>query len=322
MRLFKQGTYHRTKDQKRNSRSGSKTEEIIASDQDSTYAIKVIGLKKNYGEKEVLKGIDLTVNKGDIFGLLGGNGVGKTTMLECIEGLRTYEDGKIILHGSIAIQLQSSSLPEGIRTREAIELFCGWNHCSTDQELLKELDINYFDKTSYQNMSTGQKRKLHLALALLAKPDILFLDEPTAGLDVEARVTLHRKLRQLNTEGTTILLASHDMAEVEQLCDKVAVLKDGILAFDGTPSQMREKLNIAQQIYLKLASELPKVSLINSRFLKMEEEYYVYEGKDLSSALFELLTIVSENKCQVIDLKIQTATLEDCFLSMVKEEIV
>lgn len=283
-------------------------------------AIEVFGLKKNYGEKEVLRSIDFTVRKGDFFALLGGNGAGKTTTLECIEGLRTYDSGTISIHGSVAVQLQSCSLPEGIRAKEAIELFRRWNHCTIEEALIKDLGIDNFGKTIYQNMSTGQKRKLHLALALLAKPDILFLDEPTAGLDVEARVTLHRKLQQLNAEGTTIIMASHDMAEVEQLCSRIAILKDGLLTFDGTSAQMRAKLDTTQRIYLKLSSPLPDISLRSSSFLRKEEDYFVYESKDLSAALFELLTIVSESKVKVIDLSIRTATLEECFLTMVKEE--
>ena len=216
-----------------------------------TDALRVKGLRKSYGKKEVLRGIDLRVRKGDIFALLGVNGAGKTTTLECIEGLRSYDGGSISVGGRVGIQLQSASLPAHIKGMEAIRLFAKWNKVSADPSMLAALGVESLADKQYQEMSTGQKRRLHLALALISDPDIVFLDEPTAGLDVEGRISLHEYIRTLKSRGKTILLASHDMAEVENLCDSIAILKDGLIAFTGTAAELTEKVGTHYNVRVK-----------------------------------------------------------------------
>ena len=152
-------------------------------------AIKINNLKKNYGTHVVLDGLDFCVQQGEIFALLGVNGAGKTTSLECIEGLRKYDSGTIAITGKVGIQLQSSSLPGHIKPLEAVKLFAKWNKVPLDRAILDALGIHDFARKQYYQLSTGQKRRLHLALALTRNPDILFLDEPTAGLDVEGRLS-------------------------------------------------------------------------------------------------------------------------------------
>ena len=161
-------------------------------------AIEVSGLKKSYGSNMVLRGLDFQIKQGEIFALLGVNGAGKTTTLECIEGLRKYDKGKIVVNGKTGIQLQSSSLPAHIKPMEAIKLFAKWNHTYIDDAMLKALGIKEMKESQYIELSTGQKRRLHLALALISNPDILFLDEPTAGLDVKGRLSLHEQIRSSN----------------------------------------------------------------------------------------------------------------------------
>ena len=146
-----------------------------------TNALEVRGLRKSYGEKAVLKGIDLSVGRGDIFALLGVNGAGKTTALACIEGLRKYDGGTISVSGRIGIQLQSAALPAHIKGAEAVELFARWNRKTADASMLAALDTGSIAGKRYQEMSTGQKRRLHLALAPICDPDIGVLDGPTAG---------------------------------------------------------------------------------------------------------------------------------------------
>ena len=173
-----------------------------------TDALQVKGLRKSYGKKEVLKGIDLCVRKGNIFALLGVNGAGKTTTLECIEGLRKYDGGSIAINGRMGIQLQSASLPAHIKGMEAVHLFAKWNKAAVDSSMLAALGVNDLASKQYREMSTGQKRRLHLALALISNPDIVFLDEPTAGLDIEGRISLHEYIRTLKAQGKTILLGA------------------------------------------------------------------------------------------------------------------
>jgi ABC-2 type transport system ATP-binding protein len=166
--------------------------------------IKVENLIKSYGKNEVLKGISFSVSKNEIFGLLGPNGAGKTTTMECMEGLRGFNSGNISIMGLnpdeaakqklIGIQLQSSSLPSNISVKDAMDLFCVWNNADSRYDLLEKFGLKNMSKKQYKTMSTGQKRRLHLALALACEPRIIFLDEPTAGLDVEARVALHQRL--------------------------------------------------------------------------------------------------------------------------------
>lgn len=147
-----------------------------------SYAIEIDDLKKSYGNHMVLKGLSFQVARGEIFALLGVNGAGKTTALECMEGLRKFEGGSIAVNGRMGIQLQSSSLPEQIRAMEAVRLFAKWNKTKTDGTMLEALGIKELGKKKYADMSTGQKRRLHLALALVSDPDIVFLMNRLPGL--------------------------------------------------------------------------------------------------------------------------------------------
>ena len=196
-----------------------------------TDALRVRNLTKRYGERTVLKGVDLTVRRGEIYALLGANGAGKTTALECIEGLRPRDGGEIAVNGRVGIQLQSASLQSYIRPPEALALVAKWKGRAPDRAITEALGIYGFAKKKYADLSVGQKRRLHLALALVGDPEILFLDEPTAGLDVEGRRSLHALIKDLRAQGKTMVLASHDMAEVEELCDRIAILKDGAIVF-------------------------------------------------------------------------------------------
>ena len=138
-------------------------------------AIQVRGLKKSYGSNIVLGGLDFDIEKGEVFALLGVNGAGKTTALECIEGLRKYDRGTITVNGKMGIQLQSSTLPAYIKPMEAVRLFAKWNRAKIDFTMLNALGMKEIEKKQYIQLSTGQKRRLHLALALIGNPDILLL---------------------------------------------------------------------------------------------------------------------------------------------------
>ena len=143
-------------------------------------AIQVNELRKSYGDHAVLKGLTFHVAKGEVFALLGVNGAGKTTALECMEGLRKYDGGSVVADGRMGIQLQSASLPSHIRPMEAVRLFAKWNRVEADRSMLASLGIQELAKSNMQTCPRV-KRRLHLALALISDPDIIFLDEPTAG---------------------------------------------------------------------------------------------------------------------------------------------
>lgn len=268
-----------------------------------TNAITVEGLRKSYGGKPVLKGIDLCVRRGEIFALLGINGAGKTTTLECIEGLRKPDGGSVSTDGRIGIQLQSAALPGHIKGGEAVRLFAKWNGKTADAAMLSAVGADSVADKQYREMSTGQKRRLHLALALIANPDIVFLDEPTAGLDVEGRAALHRYIRDLKEQGKTILLASHDMAEVESLCDSIAILRDGKIAFAGTAAQLTETLGKHYNICIQTAQGTEQ-----------------YESDNIESSLMALLRKYQEECRPIEDIRIDRGSLEQHFLKIAKGE--
>lgn len=268
-----------------------------------TVALQVEGLRKSYGKKEVLKGIDLCVHKGNIFALLGVNGAGKTTTLECIEGLRKYDGGSIAINGRMGIQLQSASLPAHIKGMEAVHLFAKWNKAAVDPSMLAALGVNDLASKQYREMSTGQKRRLHLALALISDPDIVFLDEPTAGLDVEGRISLHEYIRTLKAQGKTILLASHDMAEVESLCDAIAILKDGRIAFSGTVNELTETVGKHYNICIK-----------TSRGTE------TFEADNIGESLIAILEGYQEKNMDIQDIQVDRGSLEQHFVRIARGE--
>ena len=265
------------------------------------HVIQVNGLRKSYGNHIVLKGLNFQIEKGEVFSLLGVNGAGKTTSLECIEGLKKYNSGTIIVNGKMGIQLQSSSLPAHIKPMEAIKLFAKWNTAKIDYSMLHTLGIKEIEKKQYAQLSTGQKRRLHLALALISNPDIIFLDEPTAGLDVEGRLSLHEQIRKLKSQGKTIVLASHDMAEVETLCDRIAILNHGNIVFCGTASELTDKVGKKYFIHIKT-----------------QQGERTFETDNIEDSLIALLGELKEKGTHVIDIKVDRGTLEQHFMEMTR----
>lgn len=282
------------------------------------YAIKVENLGKSYGTNNVLNGISFSVSHGEIFALLGTNGAGKTTTLECIEGLLKYENGSIQITGTYGVQSQSSSIPRSMKANEALSLFAKWQHTEINPEYLERLGIQPFMKKQYCQLSTGQKRRLHLAIALLGNPDIVFLDEPTAGLDVEGRVSIHSEIKNLKAQGKTIILASHDMAEVEELCNKIAILKEGKIAFLGTSEELTETSHSLFVLKVRF-SEKPLNSAIFSGKTQDDKGYYVFETKKLEDTLADVIECCRAQDITMTDVKVERAGIEQRFLEITKE---
>ena len=212
--------------------------------------IEVRDFRKVYGDFVAVDGISFTVHKGEIFGLLGPNGAGKTSTLESLEGLRMPDGGSIEVAGIdpsrepqklrnlIGVQLQSAGLPTSITPDEAMKFFCAYHGVAPRMDLLERLGLNQKLNTQFYDLSTGQQRRLALALAVAHDPKVLFLDEPTAGLEVATRVELHNLMQELQQNGTTIILATHDMAEAEEMSDRVGILLNHKLASIGTPMEI------------------------------------------------------------------------------------
>lgn len=265
------------------------------------FALQIDGLKKSYGDHAVLKGLKFNVIKGEIFALLGVNGAGKTTALECIESLRKVDSGSIVVNGGMGIQLQSASLPAHIKPIEAVRLFAKWNKAKIDHSMLAALGIGELTKKHYTDLSTGQKRRLHLALALISNPDIVFLDEPTAGLDVEGRISLHHHIRKLKEQGKTIILASHDMAEVESLCDRIAILVDGNIVFLGTVADLTAKIGKRYTLHIKT-----------------DQGDESFESDNIGDTMLTLLEGFKQKGIAVLDIKIDRGTLEQHFIDIAR----
>ncbi|HEU0288125.1 MAG TPA: ABC transporter ATP-binding protein [Nocardioidaceae bacterium] len=211
-------------------------------------AIAVEGLTKSYGDRQVLKGLSFTVAPQEIFGILGPNGVGKTTSVEIIQGLRNRDAGTIQLLGLdpvrdraklrkvLGAQLQSSALPERLRVGEALRLFARLAGDVVDwRELRDTWDLGRLERSAFGSLSGGERQRLFVALALVNRPQVVFLDELTQGLDPAARRETWRLVRRVREQGTTVVLVTHYMDEAEQLCDRVGVLHDGRLTACDTP---------------------------------------------------------------------------------------
>ncbi len=293
--------------------------------------IKVKGLTKQYGNMFAVNGISFEVQKGEVFGLLGPNGAGKTTTLECLEGIRKPDSGELNIAGcnplsdgrnlrrNLGVQLQSSSLPDGIRVDEAMSLVCAWHGVPVRFDLLKRFGINDFSKKQYHALSTGQKRRLHLALSLASNPKVVILDEPTAGLDVQGRAQLHDAIRNLKSEGITTLLATHDMAEAEMLCDHLAIMVKGEIAITGTPEQVTAVGNTETRIVIRTKNNslLPGRDIGSARFIKVTEEYVEWVCSDVATSVMDILKQVQAAGDTTEDLRVQKPSLEERFLELV-----
>lgn len=295
------------------------------------FVIQVQNFRKTYGDLVAVDSLSFDVRRGEIFGLLGPNGAGKTTTLESLEGLRlpdggtlqimgidpTRESGK--LRNIIGVQLQTSGLPESIRVDEAMKLFCAYHGVDPQYDLLERLGLGDRMRAQYYQLSTGLKRRLALALAIAHNPPVLILDEPTAGLDVPSRVELHKMIRELKEAGTTILLATHDMAEAEEMTDRVAILLRGEIVAIGTPMEITAT-----------GAELTKVSVrtTNSCLLDTEisfpgvsqqspkEGYIIFFSEDIGPTVSAIIAYIEAEGDTIIDLRVERPSLEDRFLEI------
>jgi len=217
--------------------------------------ISVKNLVKNYGNFQAVKGISFEVNEGEIFGLLGPNGAGKSTTLEIIETLRQKTSGEVIVDGInldkdpgeikkiIGVQLQSSGYYPGLNLLQLIQLFCGlYNRDVEPMELLEMVNLKDKAKAKFKDLSGGQKQRFSVATTLINQPRIIFLDEPTTGLDPQARRSLWELVKNIRTRGTTVIITTHYMDEAEYLCDRVAIIDSGKIVALDTPDQMIDKL--------------------------------------------------------------------------------
>jgi len=297
-------------------------------------AVLVAGLSKRYGDVVALDSIDFRVSRGEIFGVLGPNGAGKTTTLECLEGLRTPDRGRMRVMGidparvgprlrnAIGVQLQTSSLPGSMRVAEALRFFAAYHRVAPDYGWLDRLGLAEKRAAQYQSLSTGQKRRLTLALALAHRPTVVLLDEPTAGLDVSSRLALHAIIQELHAVGTTFLLATHDMAEAEKLADRVAILLRGRIAALGTPRELtaagrgltRISVRSEQGTLSRRAAAFPGVERSAA-----QDDYVVYYSRKPGETVPAVIAALEAADDPLVDLRVERPSLEERFLEIAAE---
>lgn len=296
--------------------------------------VEVKGLTRYYKGVLAVDNIDFTVYQGEIFGLLGPNGAGKTTTLEILEGLRRPDQGEIRIMGLdphtdptrlfplMGVQLQTANLPDTIQVQEAVNLFAAYHRVSPSLTILEDLGLLEKKNAQYHTLSTGQKRKLALALAILHNPSLIFFDEPTAGLDVETRVTLHKIMTSLKEKGRTIILSTHDMAEAEDLADRVAILLEGRIVSCGSPRELtasgRGLTRIAVKSTGPCLEDFTPPGMVKAR---RREDYALYFVTDIGAAVLSIINWIQKNQEEIVDLRVERPSLEERFLELTKKEV-
>ena len=286
---------------------------------------------KTYGGVPAVKGISFGVKRGEVFALLGPNGAGKTSTLESLEGLRRPDGGALSidgidpsrsprkLAGLIGVQLQTSALPPSMTVDEAMTFFCAYHRVRFRLDLIERLGIAEKRRVQYGRLSVGQQRRLALAVAVAHDPKVLFLDEPTAGLDVQSRAELHALVRELGKHGTTVLLATHDMAEAEKLADRAAILLAGRIAAMGTPREITTggsrttRVSVATEYGKLLAA---KAAFPSSARAEQAEGYAVYHSTEPGKTVSAILAWLDSAGDPLVDLRVERPTLEERFLEI------
>jgi ABC-2 type transport system ATP-binding protein len=304
-----------------------------------TLAIRCNGLEKRYGELVAVDGLDLEVRRGECFGLLGPNGAGKTTTVEILEGLLEPSGGEVEVLGKrwetdeswlreqLGVSLQQTNLPEKLTVRETIQLFRSF--FSSGREVDATIDLVALrekEHAKYETLSGGQRQRLAVACALVGDPKVLFLDEPTTGLDPQSRRMLWDVVATFKAQGGSVLLTTHYMDEAERLCDRVAVVDHGKTIALGSPKELIESLGGSQIIELTLAPEtrdserdaaierlrpLPSVKSV-----RWQSGRIVLTVEQLHLALPAVLVTTREQNLELANLSTHHATLEDVFVTL------
>ena len=294
--------------------------------------VEVKGLTKKYGDLIAVNEVSFDIVKGEIFGLLGPNGAGKTTTVELIEGLRKPDTGFLKVCGIdvskgidkvkelIGVQLQTTTIYDKIQVGEAIELFGSYYQRSlpTD-EILDEVSLNDKKNSFVEVLSGGQRQRLALALSLINDPEILFLDEPTTGLDPQARRNVWDIIERLRERGKTIILTTHYMEEAERLCNRVGIMDYGKIIALGTPGDLIAKQNLESAVELMTTNgvskeffqKLPKESKVTR-----DGDRFVLRTKEASLVLVQLTRLSEDNGLNLESISVRKATLENVFLEL------
>jgi ABC-2 type transport system ATP-binding protein len=300
----------------------------------TTPSVHVRGLRKSYGSFEAVKGVDFDIHPGEVFGLLGPNGAGKTTTVEILEGLRPRTAGEVTVLGvdpgletkrlkdRIGVCLQATNLPDKITLREALRLFASlYSHSVDGDALLKRLALWDKRDTGYGTLSGGQKQRLALALALINDPQMLFLDEPSAGLDPHARHEIHELVQQLRQEQRTILITTHYIEEAEKLCDRVAIIDEGRIVAMGSPEEIRSRALGQSRVEVRCETPLPPGDAprwpdADAPVISGDRRVVTVATRRPARTLVELVRWIDQLGIEVEDVLLKRASLEDVFIEL------
>jgi ABC-2 type transport system ATP-binding protein len=301
--------------------------------------IYVQQLQKTYDKVEAVKGIDFQVAKGEVFGLLGPNGAGKTSTIEILEGLRPRTGGDATVLGfdpdrqkqqlkdRIGVCLQATNLPAKMRVQEALELFASfYTRSLSSEQLLKRLQLWEKRAAFYETLSGGQKQRLALALALVNDPQLLFLDEPTTGLDPQIRLEIHGLIEQMKSEKRTVVLTTHYIEEAERLCDRVAIIDEGKIVAMGTPRELQQESRGQSRIDIICGQPMNAATLpqwpdaLESKLDGDGRSLTVYSARP-ARTLFEIMKWLDHQGMQLEDVHLKRPTLEDVFVELTGKKL-
>lgn len=294
--------------------------------------LRVENLIKRYGDVEAVRGVSFSVSEGEVFGLLGPNGAGKTSTIEILEGLRNADGGTAVVCGydpgkqadalkhEIGAALQSTALPDKMRVMEALRLFASfYKRHKQPEELLKRFGLEEKRNAYYSQLSGGQKQRLALTIALINDPKVVFLDEPTAGLDPQVRREIYDIIEELKRDKKTIVLTTHYIEEAERLCDRVAIIDHGKIISQGTPHDLKQASGDKTRIEVRLAKAESDDTLKNLEGVhdcRAMNGAYVLHCQRPPQAIVSLVKHLEAQSNELVSLEIFTPSLEDVFIEL------
>ncbi|MDM5292011.1 ABC transporter ATP-binding protein [Peribacillus simplex] len=298
-------------------------------------AIEVKDLKKEYSTKEILRGIDFSVNKGEVFGFLGRNGAGKSTFIHILTGITNKTSGSFSILGQndtemdqikkkIGVMPDTSNLYQYMNSVNFLKYMGGIKGDSRSRkeyiELLNKVGLFNVEKQKIKSFSFGMKKKISIAQALLGNPDLIFLDEPTSGLDPESSIEIEQLILKLKSLGKTIFLTSHNLDEIERICDRVAIMNEGKIVKIGTINELKNDTNKSIQLAIRTIPFLNPQSLksllqSSIRYIKQQQDFTILE-LDNEESIPELVELLTANQVKIYEMKIEKQSLQDVFMAV------